>query len=99
MTVSVAQFRARHPEFAAAPPDAVVQDALDKALRMLDSTVISSTLLDDATEWQAYLFLGASPYSRDKRVSSVVGDDHLATARKCLDDILMASGRAYRILP
>lgn len=76
----------------------MIQDALDKAVRLLDSTVIPAALYDDATEWQAYVIVGASPYARDKRVPSLV-ESHLETARKCLDDILMPSGRAYRILP
>jgi hypothetical protein len=98
MTVTVASFRTAHPEFATVPADAVVQAAIDKAGRLLDATVIPSTVYDDAVEWQAYVYLGTSPYSRDKRLP-VIGDEHLATARRNLDDILMASGRAYRILP
>jgi hypothetical protein len=98
MTVTVASFRTAHPEFATVPADAVVQAAIDKAGRLLDATVIPSTVYDDAVEWQAYLYIGTGPYARDKRVP-VIGDDHLATARRNLDDILMASGRAYRILP
>ena len=98
MAVTIASFRAAHPEFATVPADAVVQAAIDKAGRLLDSSVIPATVYDDAVEWQTYIYLGTSPYSRDKRVP-VVGGDHLATARANLDDILMAAGRAYRILP
>ena len=98
MAVTIASFRAHHPEFTTIPADAVVQDAIDKAGRLLDSTVIGSTVYDDAVEWQVYVILGTSPYARDKRVP-VVGDEHLATARRNLDDILMAAGRAYRVLP
>jgi hypothetical protein len=76
----------------------VIQAAIDKAVRLLDATVIPSTVYDDATEWQVYVYLGTSPYSRDKRVP-VIGDDFLATARRNLDDILQASGRAYRLMP
>ena len=100
MAVTVASFRAHHPEMQTAPPDAVVQDAIDKAGRLLDSTVIPTALYDDAVEWQAYVIIGTSPYARDKRV--VMGgtaDDYLATARNNLNDILIASGRAYRVLP
>lgn len=98
MAVTIASFRAHHPEFATTPADAVVQDAIDKAGRLLDSTVIPATLLDDATEWQVYVFLGTSPYARDRRIQ-VEGDDHLATARANLDAILLIAGTAYRVLP
>lgn len=99
MTVSVATFRTNHPEFAASPADAAIQAAIDKATRLLDSTVISdSSDYDDAVEWQVYVYLGTSPYARDKRVP-VIGDDHLATARRNLDEIILAYGRAYRIMP
>ena len=99
MAVTIASFRAAHPEFATAPPDAVVQAAIDKAGRLLDATVIPTSLYDDAVEWQAYIYIGTSPYSRDKRVQ-VAGDASLMeNARRNLDDILVSSGRAYRVLP
>ncbi|MFA5123324.1 hypothetical protein [Zavarzinia sp.] len=95
--VTVASFRAHHPEMTTAPPDAVVQDAIDKAGRILDATVIPATVYDDAVEWQVYVILAVSPYSRDKRVS--VTEDMLAGARACLDDIIRGAGRVYRVLP
>ena len=98
MAVTVASFRTHHPEFTTIPADAVVQDAIDKAGRLLDTTTIPTTVYDDAVEWQTYVILGTSPYARDKRMP-IVGEEHLATARRNLDDILMAAGRAYRVLP
>jgi hypothetical protein len=47
MAVTVASFRAHHPEFATTPADAVVQDAIDKAGRLLDAGVIPAALYDD----------------------------------------------------
>ena len=102
MAVTVASFRAHHPEFATTPADAVVQDAIDKAGRLLDAGVIPAALYDDAVEWQAYVYIGTSPYARDRRIpvgSVQLGDDPLATARRNLDEILLAAGRAYRVIP
>ena len=97
--VTVASFRAHHPEMTTAPPDAVVQDAIDKAGRLLDATVIPATQYDDAVEWQAYVILGSSPYARDKRVLTANAEEYLATARQNLNDIIAAAGRVYRVLP
>jgi hypothetical protein len=96
--VTIASMRAHHPELATAPPDAVVQDAIDKAGRMLDAAVIPTAQYDDAVEWQAYIIIGTSPYTRDKRVP-IAGEEHLATARALLNDIIEPAGRMYRVLP
>jgi hypothetical protein len=69
--LTLAQFRARFPEFERLP-DATLTDALARGL-VQTSTIVFGDISDEATGYLAAHFLALSPYGQQARLSAVDG--------------------------
>jgi hypothetical protein len=97
MAVTVADIRADHREFNVAdhPTDAEIQNAIDRAERLLSEDELGD-LYDDAVALKACQRLARSPFGRDLRLTK---DERTTIYDEDLRELLEPVGRAERVSP